>query len=354
MKIIDERDIIFSRVNYEKGTDIYNDYYMKNPDKKSIDDSLRSRPNLCSEGSMTYNEINSPMASAAFNFLSDIRHLCEGEINTNKVSTNKKVITKRIKGFATHYGANLVGVTKLKDHHFYTHRGRHSEVYGQEVICNHKYGIVFAVPMEKDMINRGPMLAEVIETSKAYVDSAIIGMILSYYIRSLGYDARNHMDSNYLLMPVLLAKDAGLGSIGRNTILTTKDYGSCIRLGVVTTNLELQEDEPIDFGLDSFCKICKKCSSICPSKSLSNELEKETTTNYNWTIDVESCYAKWRYLGTDCGMCISICPFSQQLESVRTIETFNNNIDGIQAVLNEYTEKFGKRPFSPGNPPWLR
>ncbi|GAA0861789.1 4Fe-4S dicluster domain-containing protein [Paraclostridium tenue] len=354
MKRIDERDIIFSRANYKKGTSSYEDYYNKNPDKKLIDDSIRSRPNLCSEGSMTYNEINSPMASSAFEFLSDIKHLCEGEINKIKVSVDKNIITKRIKGFAHHYGANLVGITRLKDYHFYTNRGRHEENYGEEINLNHKYAIVFAVPMNKDMINRGPMLSEVIETSKAYVDASIIGMILSYYIRSLGYDARNHMDSNYLLMPVLIAKDAGLGSIGRNTILTTKDYGSCIRLGVVTTTLDLKEDNPIDFGLDDFCSVCKKCAYNCPSMSLSKDIEKKSNGNYNWTIDSESCYIKWRYLGTDCGICIAVCPFSQQLDSIKNVDTFKNNLPLITEVLKEYNKKFGKRPFIPGNPSWMR
>lgn len=354
MNRVDERDVIFSRANYEKDTPIYNDYYEKNPDKKSIDDSLRSRPNLCSEGTMTFNEINSPMASSSFEFLSDIRHLCEGNVNPTKIHTNKSIITKRLKGFSTHYGAKLVGITKLKDYHFYTHRGRHSDVYGQEVSSNHTYAIVFAVPMDKDMINRGPMLAEVVETSKAYVDAAIIGMTLSYYIRSLGYDARNHMDSNYLLMPVLVARDAGLGSIGRNTILTTKDYGSCVRLGVVTTELELEVDSPIDFGLEEFCRACKKCALICPSQSLSHNSDKIDGVNYNWTIDAESCYEKWRYLGTDCGMCISVCPFSQSLDCIKSIDSFNNNQDAINVVLDEYKKKFGKRPFVPGNPVWMR
>lgn len=36
---------------------------------KEIDDSIRNRPNLCSEGTMTYNELNSPMASSAFDFI---------------------------------------------------------------------------------------------------------------------------------------------------------------------------------------------------------------------------------------------------------------------------------------------
>lgn len=354
MRRVDERDTIFARAGYQKGSKDYEDYYNRNPEKKSIDDSIRNRPNLCSEGTMTYNEINSPMASCAFDFLNDIRHLSEGNINPIKIQGNKKTFTKRIKGLAKQYGAKLVGITKLKDYHFYSHRGRHPENYGEEIKLDHKYGIVFAVEMDKEMINRGPMLAEVIETSKCYVDVSIIGMILSYYIRSLGYEARNHMDGNYLLMPVLVARDAGLGEIGRNTVLTTKEYGSRVRLGVVSTNLELDVDEPISFGLEDFCRLCKNCSYTCPSQSLSNETERETNGSQNWVIEQESCYIKWRYLGTDCGMCIASCPFSQDMESIRNIETFKNNDLLIANVLAEFRKKYGKRPFVPGNPDWLR
>lgn len=349
MNRVDERDTMFARANYQKGSKAYEDYYLKNPDKKSIDDSIRSRPYLCSEGTMTYNEINSPMAVSAFEFLGDIKHLCDGRPKEIKVEFNKKTITKRIKGLATHYGAKLVGITKLREYHYYTHRGRHEEDYGQQITNHHKYAIVFAVEMDKEMINRGPMLAEVVETSKCYVDAAVIGMILSYYIRNLGYEARNHMDSNYLLMPVRVAKDAGLGQIGRNTVLTTKEYGSRIRLGVVTTDLELETDEPIDFGLTDFCKLCNKCAYFCPSQSLSNKAEEES-----WSIKQETCYIKWLYMGTDCGMCIAVCPFSQELETIRDTLSFKDNNDSIIKALEEYKKKFGKRPFVPGNPLWLR
>ncbi len=354
MKRVDERDTMFARANYRKGTYAYEDYYKKNPHKKAIDDSIRTRPNLCGEGTMTYNELNSPMASSAFEFLNDIKHLSEGPVNPIRISGNQSIITKRVKGLVKQYGAKLVGITPLKDYHFYTHRGRNEDIYGEEIQIDHKYGIVFAVEMDKDMINRGPMLAEVIETSKAYVEVSIIGMILSYYIRSLGYEARNHMDANYLLMPVLLAKDAGLGEIGRNTILTTKEYGSRVRLGVVTTNLPLDIDEPISFGLEDFCKLCNNCAHTCPSQSISNAREKETNGHLNWRIDQESCYIKWRYLGTDCGMCISSCPFSQDMESIKQVDTFEGNEALISSILSEFRKKYGKRPFVPGNPSWLR
>ena len=53
---------------------------------------------------------------------------------------------------------------------------------------------VFGCELDNEMINRSPMICEVIETSKSYVDAAIIGMILSYYIRSLGSVSYTHLD----------------------------------------------------------------------------------------------------------------------------------------------------------------
>ena len=351
---VDERDTMFARAHYKKDSEVYKDYYSKNPQKKNIDDSFRSRPELLEEGTTTYNKLNSPIAGSAFAFLRDIRDLCEGEISSNKIDGDSKAFTKKIKGIASLYGACLVGITKLKEKHIYTHRGRYEKNYGEEIKLNHKYAIVFACEMDLDMVNRSPMISEVIATSKSYVDVAVIGMILSYYIRSLGYEARNHIDSNYLVIPALIAEDAGLGQIGRNSILTNKDYGSRFKLGVVTTNLPLDIDEKVDFGLEDFCKVCKKCALTCPTQSLSRENKFNKNDEYNWYVDVETCYTKWRYLGTDCGMCISVCPFSQNLESIKKYDSFNKNGDAIQYVLDEYKRKFGSRVFIPGNPSWLR
>ena len=354
MRRVDERDTMFARAHYEKGSMAYNDYYAKNPDKKDIDDSFRTRPGLLEEGTTTYNKLNSPIAGSAFAFLNDIKHLCDGPVSLNKVESNSKTFTKKIKGIATMYGACMVGITNLEEKHIYTHRGRHDENYGEEIKLNHKYAIVFGCEMDKDMINRSPMISEVIETSKSYVNCSIIGMILSYYIRSLGYEARNHVDSNYLVIPALIAEDAGLGQIGRNGILTNKDYGSRFKLGVVTTNLPLDIDDKVDFGLEDFCKVCKKCALTCPSQSLSRENKFDKDGNFNWSVDVESCYTKWRYLGTDCGMCISVCPFSQELDSIKNCNSFKKNGLAITAALEEYKNKFGTRVFVPGNPSWLR
>jgi len=69
--------------------------------------------------------------------------------------------------------------------------------------------------------------------------------------------------------------DAGLGEVGRLGYLLTKEFGPRIRLGAVTTDLELIPDKPVDIGVKDFCKICKKCAVCCPSRSIPVEEDPE-------------------------------------------------------------------------------
>ncbi|WP_432661772.1 reductive dehalogenase domain-containing protein [Wukongibacter baidiensis] len=345
MKRIDERDTMFARMSYQKDSEQYDDYYKRNPDKKEGDDELRALPNICGEGTATFHPLHSPFADAGFRFLGDIKKYVEGEVNPNRVEIEAEEITKKIKKFSKYLGAKLVGVTKMEDYHFYTHRGRNPETYGEKIDKFPKYGIVFAVEMDKEMINRAPQCEEVLAVTKGYVDAAIIGMWLSYYIRELGYDARNHMDGNYLVVAPLVAQDAGLGEIGRNGILITKEYGQRVRLGVVTTDMPLIPDERNDFGIKEFCKVCNKCPKTCPGKAISRDDMELIDGVMRWKINQEQCYAVWRRLGTDCGVCLSTCPFSQGV-SMELIDEMKDSKEAMEKILKEYEEKYGIRPYT--------
>lgn len=353
MKRIDERHTMFARMNYKEGTYQYNDYYKNNQDKKDLDDEIRKKPNLCSPGTMSYDPINSPMAEAAFMFLQDIHSLAEKSPAENRIEVSKDIISNRLKGLAIHYGACLANTLEMKDYHYYSHRGRLNESYGEEVTSLHPYGIVFAVEMDKDMLNRGPQVSEIIETSKAYVDVSIIGMILSYYIRSLGYEARNHMDANYLVVAPLVALDGGIGDIGRNGIITTRKYGSRVRLGVVTTNMPLNQDPKDTFGLDYFCDLCRNCSIVCPGKAIEKGDKTLINDDLRWQIDQEKCYDRWRSLGTDCGICISACPFSQGID-MDHIKTFKDNPEEVKNILKTFRDTYKIRPYIKDPPSWLK
>ena len=148
----------------------------------------------------------------------------------------------------------------------------------------------------------------------AYSNSGFIAIILADYIRRLGYPARAHYSSNYQVVvpPILLW--AGLGEMSRiGDCVVNPFLGPRFKAAVVTTDLPLAPDKPIDFGLQDFCSKCKKCARECPVGALSNG-GKEMHNGYEkWPIDVEKC-TKMRMgnqKGSGCGTCIKVCPWNK-------------------------------------------
>jgi len=344
MKRIDERDTMFARMGYEKGSEAYEDYYKEHPEHKENDDRIKTLPNICGEGTMTYHPIHSRFADSVFRMLGDINPLSEGQHQPERVETSPEEMTEIIKKYAKFYGAIDVGITKMKPEYYYSHRGRKPENYKDVVEPKDHYAIVFTVEMDQDMINRAPQIEEVIAVVKGYVDAGMTGLVLTYMLRELGYEARNHMDGNYLVVAPLVAEAAGLGAIGRMGILASKTYGPRVRIGVVTTDLPLIPDEPVDYGFAEFCEICGICSRTCPGQAISKEKRVILDGDLRWKINQESCYERWRSLGTDCGVCLSACPFSQDL-NLEELRKMNKDTKKMGEYLCAYRERYGIRKY---------
>ncbi len=351
MKKNDERDTMFSRMNLKKDSETYQTYYKRRPDLKEKDDYLRSLPPLGSTEGKTYDALNSPIVDAAFQFLGDIKTFAEGEPAKECIDVDPEVLTKKIKGLAKYYGAKIVGVTKMEDYHYYSYRGRHAENYGEPIQRKHKYGIVFAVEMEKEMIFKAPLQAESIAVTKGYVDAAVIGMMVAYYIRALGYASRNHMDGNYLVIAPVVAHDAGVGEMGRNGLLITKKYGPRVRLGVVTTDAELIVDTPRKIGVEKLCQACQNCAYNCPVQAI-DKSEKVNSKTKKWQVDHEKCFGQWLKLGSDCGVCIASCPLSDSVPA-ELIDQMQENEEAMTAIITAFKEKNGKRAFNKEKIDWI-
>jgi len=325
---------------YKKGSKEYADYYGKNPDKRGTDDKLREQPGLMSPQTPTFDPLMSPLVKSTFHFLKDIKKFSEGSVNSKAVEVDRNIITEKVKHIARLYGADLVGVAALNEDDYYSHRGRERENYGERIEGYHKFAIVFAVEMDRDMVDRAPAIEQTVETTKGYVKGAVVGMILSYFFRELGYQARNHMDGNYLLPLPFLAESAGLGEIGRLGILVTKEFGPRVRLGAVTTNLELVEDDMSPFGLAEFCQLCGKCARQCIGKAISAGEPGEYQGKLRWKTDVEKCFEVWQRVGTDCGVCLSVCPFAHTIEGDKVNQMLGND-EVMRAILREHEERYG-------------
>ena len=82
--------------------------------------------------------------------------------------------------------------------------------------------------------------------------------------------------------PVLekaLAQKAGLGWIGKNTLLLNKNAGSYFFLGEIYTDLELPIDEP---KIVNHCGSCTSCMDVCPTKAFEgpNQLDARKCISY--------------------------------------------------------------------------
>lgn len=336
MARIDERDIMFARMARVEGTKEYNDYYRAHPEKKEFDDALRAMPPMNSDKTTFFDQLDSPIVDATYEFLADMKGLVDGGVKAEeKVEATPEVFTAKLKALAQLYGAKLTGIAALDASYYYSYRGRRDEVYGEKVEPHLPYTFVFAVELDPAYINTAPALPESIGVTKGYLDAAIVGMMLAYYIKSLGYQARNHMDGNYLMVMPLAAKAAGLGDIGRHGLLITPEYGSRIRLGAVTTDLPLVTSEPSQLQVRDFCELCGRCAKFCPSKAISKESPKIIDGVERWQTEQELCFRKWMDLGTDCGLCMAICPFSLPLAK-EDVENYYQDPTHAQEILNKY------------------
>ena len=80
-------------------------------------------------------------------------------------------------------------------------------------------------------------------------------------IGDFGY--RAYVDSAPVLEKAL-ARNAGLGWIGKHTVLINRQAGSYFFLGELYTNLPL----PIDAAASAHCGTCRKCIDICPTQAI--------------------------------------------------------------------------------------
>jgi len=307
---IDERNTMFSRKELKEGNDRFEEYYKNNPHRKIMDDKFRKRPGLLNPGTTYYNPFHFASADSSFETIGELQSLVDGESTENPVQVDTNEITKFIKNWSLKLGAKDCGITLLKDYHLYSVGGR-GDRYGKEISTDHKYAIAFTTEMDKTMIDSAPTGSIVMESAQQYLESGIVAIQVAQHIRNLGYSARAHIDGNYQVVCPLVARDAGLGELGRMGLLMTPNLGPRVRISVVTTSLPLIVDErKPDNSVTDFCKMCKKCAVVCPSRAISFEDKKDIDGVTRWQIDSEACYTVWCTFGTDCGRCVAVCPYS--------------------------------------------
>ncbi|MFC2002869.1 reductive dehalogenase [Chloroflexota bacterium] len=227
---------------------------------------------------------------------------------------------KVIKKAAKLFGASLVGICLLDrrwlySHSYHTLKKEHKPV---EIGKEYNYVIVMAHEMDYDGIKQAPNCIADAAVGTVYSRMSVTGAMLAQYIRGLGYKAIPMSNDTATSIP--LAIDAGLGELSRMGLLITPEYGPRVRLHKIFTDMPLIPDEPIDFGVWDFCMKCEKCARFCPGRAIMYGPPTAKTINIcnqegllRWPLNAEKCFGFLSRNGTDCGVCIRVCPFNKPL-----------------------------------------
>jgi reductive dehalogenase len=221
-------------------------------------------------------------------------------------------ISRHIKELAYFLRADDVGICELPNYAVYTNQFPN----GEPIDLPHKYAI--AVIVDQDWRTAEAFTgSDWISNSMsflAYSSTAFIACIIADYIRRLGYPARAHHARNYqvVLPPILLW--AGLGEMSRIGDSVLHPFlGPRFKGAVITTDLPLLPDKPIDFGLQDFCAKCKKCARECPSGAITDG-GKEMYNGYeHYPTNIERCTRMrcGNKHGSGCGTCVKVCPWNK-------------------------------------------
>ena len=298
-----------------------------------------------------------PLSAALMQMQIALREIVDGIVASHRapISEDPVVLSRHIKELAYFLSADAVGICKLPSYAVYTH----SFPKGEPVELNHKYAIGILIDQDWRTASGTTSHGWISNSMSfmAYSASGFIACIMADYIRRLGYPARAHHARNYQVVvpPILLW--AGLGEMCRIGDSVLHPFlGPRFKAAVVTTDLPLLSDKPIDFGLQDLCSKCKKCARECPSGALSFG-DKVMYNGYeHWPTDIQKCTSMrvGNKRGSGCGTCITVCPANKPYTLVhRAVGWATRHSSLARSVAVRADDLFGYGKPNPENRWWF-
>ena len=216
----------------------------------------------------------------------------------------------RVKAAAYWLGVDAVGLSRCPDWAWYSH-----DATGRPIDPPHDQAISMIIDQGFETMEgaSGDDWISVAQSMRAYLRFSLLGGVIAKHIRNLGYSAKAHtvLDGEVLQPPLLLL--SGLGEVSRiGEVILNPYLGPRLKSGVVTTDMPLAHDKPVDFGLQGFCESCNKCARECPSGAITAGPKLMFNGYEIWKSDSQKC-ATYRITtpgGAMCGRCMKTCPWN--------------------------------------------
>ena len=216
-----------------------------------------------------------------------------------------------------------------------------------------RWVIVWTVQMSQEGMTRSPTPVGAATTAMAYAIGRATQSRLQGFLRGIGYYGLGEAQTNALGIAPAFGVMAGLGELSRLNRMITPEYGPMVRVFKMVTNLPVAPTKPIDAGIYNFCKSCKTCATYCPSGSLStSDPSYETQGGWNrggvktWYENSLTCRNYWAEVGTNCGICFAVCPFSVKDRAL--IHQMVKGTIGTTTIFNGALAELSRTVYSPG------
>jgi epoxyqueuosine reductase len=140
--------------------------------------------------------------------------------------------------------------------------------------------------------------------------------LMSFIEEQVGYSVSNrwYTDSGPLLEREL-AQRAGLGWIGKNSMLIHPEHGSYFLLAEILLSIELQIDTPLD---TDHCGTCTRCLEACPTQCILPDRTIDATRcisyltieqNGSTPAELRPQMGEWVF---GCDICQAVCPWNER------------------------------------------
>lgn len=160
------------------------------------------------------------------------------------------------------------------------------------------------------------------------------------------------------LLEKALARKSGMGFIGKNTLLITKEFGSWVLLGFLITDISLEFDRPTMEKWQT-CGSCTRCLDVCPTGALKSayQLDSRLCISYltiehrgDIPLELRSKIGNWLF---GCDLCQEVCPHNVRAKYTGVDEFLTwragswQDIEGLLRIRSddEFTRRFAGTPL---------
>lgn len=232
----------------------------------------------------------------------------------NKTDINSELLQEKI----TEWGADLAGFASLDN-------SESLKVYPTDLLKHYKNAVSVAIELPKDLFDQ-----EYFQPNASYaacykatnqkldeITNQIAKLFEEHGYNSLAIPASEYVDDNRAYGAIshkAVGYMAGLGWLGKNQLLLTRQFGPRVRLATVLSDAPFSQTS---FPEKNRCLYCTACLDACPVGALSDVPIGSSYVEIQKSFCFSKChnqvykFAELPEIGEPiCGICINACPFS--------------------------------------------